>query len=103
MFIPRLTQKRPPHCGRRLRVERLEPRFALAGDAVSLDDSVVDQVEAAAEDLVADDFASGDLTSDDSTPPPYIAARHNPVNPADVDLSGELTPLDALLVINHLH
>lgn len=32
-------------------------------------------------------------------PPP----RHNGVNPVDVDVSGTLTPRDALLVINHLN
>lgn len=31
------------------------------------------------------------------------APRHNDVNPVDVDVSGELTPRDALLVINHLN
>src|SRR6185369_16895468 len=40
---------------------------------------------------------------------PYVepvqvpAPRHNDVNPVDVDVSGTLTPRDALLVINHLN
>src|SRR5207342_285922 len=29
--------------------------------------------------------------------------RHNPIDPLDVDVSGELSPIDALLVINHVH
>jgi len=90
-----------PHRIRRLRLESLEQRRYLASDLKSdlgsdgagLDPSIVDQV----------DFAAGDLLLDDSPSPPYAAARHNPVNPADVDLSGDVSPLDALLVINHLN
>jgi uncharacterized protein GlcG (DUF336 family) len=41
-----------------------------------------------------------DIQSTTNAPP---SPRHNPVSPLDVDVSGTLTPRDALLVINHLN
>src|SRR5262249_28915207 len=46
--------------------------------------------------------AAPDETAEPAVNLPPVA-RHNPVDPLDVDVSGTLTPLDALLVINHLN
>ena len=54
------------------------------------------------DDLAADpSIQAGFATTDATSSPP--AARHNGVNPPDVDVSGTLTSLDALLVINAIN
>jgi uncharacterized protein GlcG (DUF336 family) len=90
-----------------------------AGAEVSSDDGdgspAIDDSADTAEDLAIDPgsldaylagwdatlIAVGDAAyvEPDSVPAP----RHNATNPLDVDESGELTPRDALLVINHFH
>jgi len=65
----------------------------LAADSGSLA-SYIDEWEASVD-------AAGDGPTVDLAGVPL--PRHNPVNPVDVDVSGTLTPRDALLVINHLN
>src|SRR5436190_13423840 len=106
-----------PRATRRLWGEPLEPRHFLADDLAdgldlldSLSFSTSDLLASSAADqspladyaAAADDGdAMGVMGPEAPSPPP--PPRHNPVSPNDVDASGDLTPLDALLVINHLH
>src|SRR5262245_37426742 len=71
----------------------------LAGDEASPDsDLLTDDLN----DLTASGADSDDQSSDAASDAPP-GPRHNIVNPLDVDVSGTLTPFDALLVIDHLN
>jgi len=94
---------------RRLCGEKLESRYLLAADLFGDDFALLDSLN-----FVPDDFADEPSELADTAQPPLasddadvsdepIATRHNAVRPSDVDASGQLTPLDALLVINHLN
>jgi uncharacterized protein GlcG (DUF336 family) len=115
------------HQRTRLMCEMLEPRFLLAADAGIDDTNLLNALDsltitddgsaAVTADSTLDDApgslatylsntqlsidAAGDDPGVDAVQPPE--PRHNNVNPLDVDVSGSLTPLDALLVINHLN
>lgn len=108
--------------------ERLEPRFLLAADdgtdASSLLDSL-DSLTITSDDDSAEVAIDSSLDNDPGSLAAYLSdtqlsidaagddpgvdavqtpgPRHNDVDPLDVDVSGTLTPLDALLVINHLN
>jgi uncharacterized protein GlcG (DUF336 family) len=127
MTLSRLRDPWSPR--RRLQVERLERRDLLAADALPDGQEWLDAINFIPADDASevgpiayrndDSGEAGSLASylnggplddgaadavltaaDDSGPTP---ARRNPVNPADVDMSGQVTPRDALLVINHLN
>jgi uncharacterized protein GlcG (DUF336 family) len=92
---------------KKLACERLEPRHLLAVDVDAGLLAALDELEFYPAEPVQPEYSATTdpqteaeleaLTS--SEPPP---ARHNPVNPHDVDLSGALSPIDALLAINHV-
>jgi uncharacterized protein GlcG (DUF336 family) len=109
---------------RLLGCERLESRQLLAADVLdgftALDDLTFepdDSVDVAEDDestdsgSLADDLSdltvsggdSGELPSVDAASDAPPGPRHNSVSPLDVDVSGTLTPFDALLVIDHLN
>lgn len=113
--------KRPLVC------ERLEPRHLMATELLddgfaALDQIAFSQDDSSLADVPAADFspapgsldaflASQDtsaafdasLSPEDSSADALPAPRHNSVNRFDVDISGTLTPRDALLVIDHLN
>ncbi len=104
---PQMTKLRT---ARRLSCERLEPRHLLASDGLNDVLPPVDELEfvpaetsqtsplAEYAEAAAYDAALAGGLYPASPPPP----RHNAASPGDVDLSGSLTPRDALLVLNHL-
>jgi uncharacterized protein GlcG (DUF336 family) len=113
----------------RLMCELLEPRLLLAADDASDVTSLLDSLDSLTFTVSDDGSAEVAVDSNLDADPGSLAAfladsdasiaaagdaasvaemqtpepRHNSINPLDVDVSGSLTPLDALLVINHLN
>lgn len=63
-------------------------------------DQVAPAAEIAATDWQSETDSQTETDSQAQTAPP--PARHNGVTPADVNVSGQITAIDALLVVNHL-
>src|SRR6267142_719083 len=113
-------RRRPTPRRRLLGCEHLESRQLLAADGLdALDDlsfipADADDVSTITASAESDPGSLGAYLNDLAADPgiqdgPQLvaaiippAARHNPVDPLDVDVSGTVTPRDALLVINHL-
>jgi uncharacterized protein GlcG (DUF336 family) len=100
--------------------ERLEARCMLDADGLALDldnlvftpiesddsaalvsESTDASLELKLDDLASDVQIQNELASALASAGDSLAARHNSRNSLDVDVSGMVTPIDALLVINH--
>src|SRR5262245_29872270 len=100
---PRSSWRRRP-----LHAECLEQRQMLAVDFAPDPLTLADQLsftplEDAALEGTSERGGMSDQAPDDSASPVAPEVLHNHVHPLDVDVSGDISPLDALLVINALN
>ena len=126
-----LKRHETDHRRRKLACERLEARHLLAADLLNVDLSALDVISFLASDateapqeevaeslaLLPDPGSLAAYLNEQAVDPDLVEgistviashwtptpARHNRRNAFDVDASGDVTPHDALLVIDHLH